>query len=242
MLDGWIKLWRKLLASKVFAHQGILKLWILCLLKASRQEKEIIMPSLLEPIKLRAGQFITGRDALHYDYHQGDILGRRYSRKLKPVAKTLFRWLKFLANFQNLSIKSYNKYSIVSITNWDEHQENVQQMSNNMSNKCPQTRSTKKVKQETPAFFSLRERYPDQNLLDQVFKAIASTRKSNKVSESVLVAQLQKWEKYPVQRVQVGLRIYLQKDYASQGKAEAYLLGIIRNHDEKSEPRTRYAT
>lgn len=97
-------------------------------------------------------------------------------------------------------------------------------------------------KKETPSLLSLRSRYPAQDLIDQVFKAIASTRKSNNVSESVLIAQLQKWERYPVNQVEAGIRTYLSKDYASQGKGEAYLLGIIRNHDSKSEPRRRYAT
>lgn len=97
-------------------------------------------------------------------------------------------------------------------------------------------------KKKIPSLFSLKSRYPDQNLLNQVFKAIASTRKSSKVAESVLVALLQKCERYPVQQVELGFRIYLEKDCAGQGKREAYLLGIIRNHDPKSEPRRRYAT
>ena len=49
------------------------------------------------------------------------------------------------------------------------------------------------------------------------------------MAESVLIAQLQKWEKYPVEQVEAGIRIYLDKDYAGQGKREEYLMGIIRN-------------
>jgi hypothetical protein len=82
----------------------------------------------------------------------------------------------------------------------------------------------------TPAdIFSLRERYSDQKLIDDAFAAIASTRKSNKVADSVLLAQLQKWERYPVEQVESGMRIYLDKGCADQGKDEKYLLGIIRN-------------
>ena len=75
----------------------------------------------------------------------------------------------------------------------------------------------------------LKDRYFDQSLIDQAFAAIASIRKSNRVADSVLLAQLQKWEKYPVEQVEAGIRIFLDKDYAAQGKREEYLLAIIRN-------------
>ena len=70
-------------------------------------------------------------------------------------------------------------------------------------------------------------------MIDDVFQAIASTRKSGRVAESVLIAQLKKWEIYPVEQVESGIRVYLEKDYAGQGKREEYLLGIIRNNDRQ---------
>jgi hypothetical protein len=91
-----------------------------------------------------------------------------------------------------------------------------------------------------PDFFSLRERYSDQKLIDQVFAAIASTRKSNKVADSILLAQLQKWEQYPVEQVEAGIKIYLDKGYADRGKREEYLLAIIRNN--KSYGKTQTST
>lgn len=83
-------------------------------------------------------------------------------------------------------------------------------------------------------FFSLKNKYSDPDLIDQVFNAIASTRKCGKVADSVLLAQLQKWERYPVEQVQAGIRIYIEKDYAGQGKRESYLLGIIRNQNHNA--------
>jgi len=86
-----------------------------------------------------------------------------------------------------------------------------------------------KKEKNSPDFSTLKSRYTDRALLEKTFTAIASTRRTNRVAESVLIAQLQKWEKYPVPQVEAGLKIYLNKDYASQGKKEEYLLGIIRN-------------
>lgn len=88
------------------------------------------------------------------------------------------------------------------------------------------------IEKTSPADFAeLKKRYPDHSLIDKVFSAIASTRKSGKVADSVLLAQLRKWERYPVQQVESGIRTYLQKEYAAEGKGEKYLYGIIRNQD-----------
>lgn len=81
--------------------------------------------------------------------------------------------------------------------------------------------------------FSLKKRYPDQHLIDDAFKAIASTRKSGKVADSILLSQLEKWERYPVEQVEAGIQTYLDKGYASEGKCENYLLGIIRKSNSQ---------
>ena len=39
-------------------------------------------------------------------------------------------------------------------------------------------------------------------------------------------------EIYPVEQVESGIRIYLEKDYAGKGKKEDYLFGIIRNQKD----------
>lgn len=83
---------------------------------------------------------------------------------------------------------------------------------------------------------ALRKKYFDQELIDQAFQAIASTRKSNRVADSILLAQLEKWERYPVAQVEAGIRKYIEKDCAGQGKREAYLLGIIRNNQPAPAP------
>ena len=122
MDKGYLKLWRKSRESTVFGHDGLWKLWSLCLMKATHQEIEIMVDGILKPITLKPGQFVTGRYALHSDYHQGHIK-KRYSRKAAPTPYTLIRWLQTLQSMQLLSIKTYNKYSIITILNWGKYQE-----------------------------------------------------------------------------------------------------------------------
>jgi len=89
---------------------------------------------------------------------------------------------------------------------------------------------------KTPDFSSLKNRYPNQDLINQVFQAIASTRKCGKVANSILYNQLKKWARYPVEIVEAGIQTYLDKDCAGQGKREEYLLGIMRNLNGNKRP------
>lgn len=139
MEQGWIKLYRKILQSKVFQNERLLKLWILCLIKANHDRQYISIEGVIKPVKVEPGQFITGRFELHRDYHQS----RRGYKKLLPSPYTAWRWLVSLRDMQMLSIKSFNKYSIISIINWKQYQGNEQQVSNRRA----QTRMYKNEKE-----------------------------------------------------------------------------------------------
>jgi hypothetical protein len=82
-------------------------------------------------------------------------------------------------------------------------------------------------------FFSFKKRYSNPHLIDQTVEAIKSTRKTNKVSSNILNELFKRLEKYPAQTVERGCQIYLDKNYAAQGKDEKYLLGIIRKLKNK---------
>ena len=79
----------------------------------------------------------------------------------------------------------------------------------------------------------LEKRYSDQETINQAFQDIASTRKSNRIADSVKLSILKAWERYAVNQVIAGIHTYLEKDHAErehigEGKGESYLLGIIR--------------
>ena len=73
------------------------------------------------------------------------------------------------------------------------------------------------------------ERYPDPEIIEKTFQEISSTRKTGRIADSVKLGILKSWAKYPVESVMQGIRTYLEKNYASEGKNEKYLAGIIRN-------------
>lgn len=125
---GWIKLWRKLEDNPIFKNPRLLQLWIYCLFKANHKKNKAMIG--FQEIPLKPGQFITGRHSLAKD------IG------LKPrSARSSWNWLKILESMQFLTIKSTNKFSIVSINNWDSYQgqvlEDFQQHYQRDTNKIP---------------------------------------------------------------------------------------------------------
>ena len=124
---GFIKLHRKSRHSTVFAHDGLWKLFCLCLMKAAWEEKTVGIPGINNPVKLMPGQFVTGRNSLHFDYHQGQN-NPRYSRKLSPSPLNIYRWLKKLEKMEILNINSCNKYSIIIVCNWTKYQNHEHQV------------------------------------------------------------------------------------------------------------------
>lgn len=233
-MQGWIKLHRKLLENPIFNDPHLLKLWIYCLLKATHKERKQIVGKQI--VELKPGQFVTGRFALAEEYNRG--------AKPKDIVsdRTLWRWIKFLEECEFLSIKSTTKYSVITITNWDRYQENDQQMTNKRPSNDQQMTTNKndknekndkkedytsKIKdllaafnQKIPGFIDLNKRYWD---------VIRETRKTGKISKSVIYNNMKKWEKYSPVVIEYALTTHIHNH---AGKREEYTLGIMRRTNE----------
>ena len=122
---GYVRLWRKSLDSAVFTDPILWKLWCLCLMKANFKNRWVSVDGIALPIELKSGQFITGRIALHKEFY---LRAKRHSQQVSPL--TLWRKLEVLQDLSNLNIRSHAKYSIISISNWNDYQK-VEQPVNN---------------------------------------------------------------------------------------------------------------
>lgn len=111
MNDGWVRLHRKSLDSTVWKDEVIWKVWCWCLFKASHNGN--YFPFNGKTIDLKPGQFITGR---HVATQELGLTERRYRRALD-----------YLKTSNRVSIKTTNKYSIITVINWKLYQPNVQQ-------------------------------------------------------------------------------------------------------------------
>ena len=112
MSVGWIKLHRKLLDSRVFANEGLLRLWVYCLCRANHETNyvDIQTGKGKTEVKVNAGQFIFGRKSV--------------SKDLKMNPSTLYKRMQKLEKIGNVNIQSNSHYSIVSICNWNVYQSN----------------------------------------------------------------------------------------------------------------------
>jgi hypothetical protein len=236
--SGYVKLHRKILESQVFHNEGLLKVWVWCLLRANHKGSWVPVTTGrgTTEIYVQPGQFIFGRKAA--------------AKELRMKPSSLRDRVKKLEKMQNIATQPDTHYSLISIVNWSSYQTgeiaaDTQPDNQATTNRQPSDtdKNVKNVKKEkTPeesgaGLATLRARY-DEKLLDEVFTAIASTRRSGKVADSVLANALKAWEKFPLEQVEYGCRTYLDRNYAAQGKNEKYLTGIIRNgnSDRQADP------
>ena len=119
---GYIKLHRRILGSRVFLNEGLLKVWIWCLLRANHQEtwETIKTGRGVSEIHLAPGQFIFGRKSA--------------SQKLRMHESTIWKRMGKLKKAQKLNIESNTHYSIITILNWGSYQGNNKK-SNTESNR-----------------------------------------------------------------------------------------------------------
>lgn len=121
--QGYVKMYRRITESPVWADSDKLKLWVLCMMNASHDGYKQIIGN--QTIEITKGQFITGRNALSEEYNKN-------VKKAKKIdGLTLFRWLSIFEELEMLNIKKTNKYTIVTVLNWDKYQTAEQQMNNN---------------------------------------------------------------------------------------------------------------
>ena len=226
MKRGYVKVWRKIQDNDILKNHRYCAFFLWSLTKASHKRINIIVG--YQPVTLEPGQFVFGR--------------RVAAEELGMSEQEIRTCIELAKKADFLTIKSTNKFSIITIINWHIYQGSDiddQPASQPTSNQQATTnKNDKNVKKKTPAEISsqistLKERYTDQETINQVFTAIQSTRKSNRIADTVKLSILKSWNRYPVESVTAGIRTFLEKGYATKGKREAYLLGIIRNNTGK---------
>ncbi len=126
--SGWIKLHRDILTSPIFQHDGLLRLWIHCLMRANWEPRKWLVPGTMKEIVVPRGSFITGRESLHASlYSKIDSNGNAIRREHIPTSRTLWRWLVALEEMECLTITTMsNRCSIVSVCKYEVYQSRQQ--------------------------------------------------------------------------------------------------------------------
>ncbi|WP_143461530.1 hypothetical protein [Levilactobacillus enshiensis] len=111
---GWFAIHRKILKSEVYLHPGKLKLWITLLSMTSYKKSSFPFNGIM--VNLHSGQLVTGRNKLAEIYNWGS------PPKDQVTPKTIWSWVKRFEDMGMVSVKSKTRYSIITITNWEEYQ------------------------------------------------------------------------------------------------------------------------
>lgn len=123
-MDGWLKLYRSILDSAVFQDAEILKVWIWLLCNVAFEQHDTVCYG--KVIHLKPGQIATGR--------------KKIAQCTDLNENKVYRALTALKSLGNIEIKSTNKYSIITVVNWDKYQdENGKRTTNEQQNNSKTT-------------------------------------------------------------------------------------------------------
>lgn len=101
-MGGWIKLYDKMLDWEWYGNTNVVRVFLHCLLKANYQQR------VWQGVKIERGQFITSVASM--------------SAELGLSPKQVRGALMKLERANNLAIKGTNKYSVITICNYDNYQ------------------------------------------------------------------------------------------------------------------------
>lgn len=123
-MDGWLKLYRSILDSAVFQDAEIFKVWIWLLCNVAFEQHDTVCYG--KVIHLKPGQIATGR--------------KKIAQCTDLNENKVYRALTVLKSLGNIEIKATNKYSIITVVNWDKYQdENVKRTSSEQQNNSKTT-------------------------------------------------------------------------------------------------------
>ncbi|GEK28883.1 hypothetical protein [Furfurilactobacillus siliginis] len=140
MESGWISLQRKIQNSFVWTDSRVLKLWEICLFKASIKLTRFLFNG--EEVSLDRGQFVTGRYTLRDEYNTGVKSGQQVS------ATSISRWMRKFRDSGMLDIRATNRYSVVTVIKYDEYQKVGQQVDSNRTSSGHQVDTLEQDKQD----------------------------------------------------------------------------------------------
>lgn len=121
-MNGHIRLFRKFLKWEWYNNEHTKTVFLHCLLKANWKESKF------EGLLIPRGSFITGRQKL--------------AKELGISEQSIRTALKHLKSTNELTIKSTNKYMIITVVNYDLYQEDINKSTNKSTNELTNNQPT----------------------------------------------------------------------------------------------------
>jgi len=250
-MSGWIRLWRQIRENFLWKERrrfSKAEAWLDLLLGTAHHEHEELIGSKLVFVKRGQGVLSARKKALEWNWARDSVLAFfRLLERHQMIGREVVHGPK-------------GGYTLLTVQNWPKYQgaaedadedalghglghelghDPATQSSTIRPRTSPRKGEGKEGRELPPASGLTLAQYLEklspegQEVLRQTVGAIASTRKAGKVAESVLNGLARKFSRYPQPVVLQACRIYLSKDYASEGKGESYLIGIVRGEAKR---------
>ena len=209
-MNGWIKLYRKIMENPIVTKDAdYLAIWVYLLLNATHDSYPALFKG--ERVILEPGQLITGRKAI--------------ASRLSINESKVTRVLDAFKNEHQIEQQTSNKNRLISIVNWDFYQgsepQTEQQLDNNRTateQQADNNRTTTEHKQECKEYKNVKEcknerskRNNKRESVQQIFERVIG---DYTVSEP-LKEKMQEWIAYKTEKKQaykeIGLRSLLKQ-------------------------------
>ena len=186
-MDGWIKLYRKILDNPINCKDSdYFSVWIYLLLNATHTEYDTIFKG--ERITIKSGQLITGRKVI--------------AEKFKIDEYKVQRILKTLEKQHQIAQQTSNKNRLISILNWNEYQEERHQTAQQVHNKC--TTSAQQVHTNKNDKNIKNEKNDNNNIaeIDRIFIETIGSTNINNIKECI-----EYLDKLPIEVIEYALKV-----------------------------------
>jgi len=104
---GWIKVHRKILFHPFFQDSELLHLFLYCMAKANHRDGKLLLKG--QDVTIKRGQFIFGR--------------KKATEETGIKQSSVYRKMMILRNLEILDIKPNNKFSLVTVHDYDKYQD-----------------------------------------------------------------------------------------------------------------------
>ncbi len=242
---GWVRLHRKLADHPIWTREKFTKgqAWVDLILLASYADHIAFQST--KAVTVKRGQVLTSQVNL--------------AKRWRWNRETVRTFLLLLKSTNMVAIETSKAtdtgYTLITMLNYELYQGErlepkilpsaidsaIETSIEPASNQHPTAtinkgKKGKKEKEPPPSVFNEQtfwEKFPpqDQEIIRQTIQVLHSTRKRGRVADSIIQGELRWWDQQDPAQVIQGMRTYLEKGYADQGRGEKYLRGIIRNSD-----------
>lgn len=243
--SGWILLWRQLREHPFWRERrrfSKAEAWIDLLMDAAYEEHEVLRGNTVVPVKRGQALISQRAKAAQWGWHRETV--GSYLRLLEKVGQASVHETGHGPNggYTLLTITNYKKFQNLSAhAGSDESGHDSGRQSGHEPATTPAIRKKgKEERKNLPGSEPTWEKFntqfsPEgQEVLRQTVVAVAGTRKTGQVAQSILDGLARDLSRYPGQVVLRACQTYLDRGCAGDGKDERYLLGIARGEFKRA--------